>query len=414
MWRILLFYVLSFVSINVTITIVFCNRIIMTSLALKYRAYPTKEQQQLFAHTFGCVRFVFNQLLDYRHKEYYTNNNSINYTQTAKKLTEMKLGIEWLKNVSSVALQQSLRNLDSAYGNFFKGRSSYPKFKSKHNKQSFRLVNSGFRLKNGEIYIAKSNEPLKIKLSRPIDLTKVNSITISKDCSGRYFVSIQGEKEIKELPKNDHKIGIDLGLTHLAITSDGVKFNNKRHTKKYEVKLAMYQKRLSKKQKGSNNRYKARLKVAKIHAKIADCRKDYLHKLSTKLINENQVICLEDLAIKNMVKNRKLSKAISDVSWGEFVSLLTYKAGWYGRNLVKIDRWFPSSKTCSECGHLHSKMPLSIRKFSCDGCGVKLDRDINAARNILAAGHVVLACGAGSLDTTMKQEPLGIREVVPA
>lgn len=365
----------------------------MKQAALKYRAYPTKEQQALFASTFGCVRFVYNSLLDYRHKEYYQNNNSINYSQTSKKLTELKSEYEWLKRVSSVALQQSLRNLDNAFSNFFKGRAKYPNFKKKNNRQSFRLVNSGFSLNNGELYIAKSKQPLKIKISRPIDLEKINSVTISKDCSGRYFISIQGEKNIEPKISLRSSIGLDLGISHLLIDSNGKKYNNQRHTKKYAYKLKLEQRRLSNKKKGSSNFNKQKLKVAKVHAKITDCRNDYLHKLTSNIVNENQVIVVEDLAVKNMVKNKKLSKHISDASWGTLISMLEYKANWYGRDLVKIDRWYPSSKTCSSCGHKHYSMPLNIRKFSCSACGVSHDRDINAAKNILAVGTTVLACG---------------------
>ena len=365
----------------------------MKQVAYKYRIYPTREQQKLFANTFGCVRFVYNNLLDYRHKEFFQNNNSINYTQTAKRLRELKKEYTWLSNVSAVALQQSLRNLDKAFSNFFKGLSRYPKFKNKNAKQSFRLVNTGFSIRDDKLYIAKSKQPLKVKWSRKLDFEKINNITISKDCSGRYFVSIQGEKDIKPKQKLNKSIGLDLGLNHLVIDSDGKKYSNVRNTRKYANKLKREQRRLFKKQKGSNNRKKQRLKVAKVHAKIADRRKDYLHKLSSKLIKENQLICLEDLQVKNLIRNKKLSKHISDASWGELVSMMEYKADWYGRKVVKIDRFYPSSKTCSSCGHLHEKMPLSIRKFSCKSCGTKHDRDINAAKNVLAVGHTVIACG---------------------
>jgi len=362
-------------------------------IAYKYRIYPTDEQKQLFAQTFGCVRYVYNNILEYRHKEYYQNNNSINYTQTSAKFTEMRRDIDWLRAVSFDAIQQGLRNLDRAFSNFFKGQNKYPRFKNRNARQSFRLTKNAFRFKNNELYVAKSKEPLQVRWSRDLDLSKINSITISKDCANRYFVSIQGEKDIKLKPVNQSKIGIDLGLTHFCIDSNGAKVNNPRNTRKYAQKLKIEQRRLSKKQKGSENFKKQKFKVARIHAKIADSRKDFLHKLSTKIVNENQVIVLEDLAIKNMVKNRKLSKVISDASWSMFVDMLRYKSEWFGRTFHQVNRWYPSSKTCSSCGHLHKKMPLNVRHFSCESCHVKHDRDINAAKNILTVGHTELACG---------------------
>lgn len=371
-------------------------------IAYKYRFYPTDEQKTLLAQTFGCVRYVYNNILEYRHNEYYQNNNSINYTETSKKLTELKKDLDWLKDVSSVALQQSLRNLDVAFSNFFKGQNRYPRFKHRNKRQSFRLVNSGFNIKDGKLYIAKSKEPLEIKWSRDLDLSKINSITISKDCANRYHVSIQGEKDIKLKPVNQNKIGIDLGLTHFLIDSNGNKISNPRNTRKYAQKLKIEQRRLKNKQKGSENFKKQKLKVARTHAKIADCRKDFLHKLSTNIVNENQVIILEDLAVKNMVKNRKLSKSISDAAWSMFVDMLKYKSEWFGRTFHQVNRWYPSSKTCSSCSHLHSKMPLSVRKFSCENCGVKHDRDINAAKNILTVGQTELACGVQNKTKALK------------
>lgn len=382
-------------------------------IAYKYRFYPTEEQKTLLAQTFGCVRYVYNNILEYRHNEYYQNNNSVKYTETSKKLTELKTEYQWLKDVSSVALQQSLRNLDSAFSNFFLGRAKYPRFKKRQSRQSFRLVNSGFKIKDRKLYIAKCKEPLEIKWSRDLDLSKINSITVSKDSADRYFVSIQGEKDLKLKPVNKNKIGIDLGLTHFLIDSNGNKINNPRNTRKYAQKLKIEQRKLSKKEKGSNNYEKQKLKVARIHAKIADCRKDFLHKLSTNIVNENQVIILEDLAVKNMIKNRKLSKAISDAAWSTFVGMLKYKSEWYGRTFHQVNRWYPSSKTCSSCGHLHSKMPLSVRKFSCEKCGVTHDRDINAAKNILTVGHTELACGVHDKSKALKSNAQDCETRIP-
>jgi putative transposase len=368
-----------------------------TIKACKYRFYPTKEQQEMLAKTFGCVRVVWNNLLDWRSKEYTLNGIKINYTKTSAKLTELKTTEQftWLNEVSSVALQQTLRNQDTAFSNFFAKRAKYPTVKKKSSNQSFRLSNSAFSIKNGEVYIAKSKEPLDIRWSRPLE-GKPSSITVSKDASNRYFVSFCTEVEIKSLPKVDKAVGIDLGLTDFVITSNGEKVKPLKALIKYQTKLSKLQKRLSSKTKGSNNRIKARIKVAKVHAKIADSRKDFLHKLSTRLINENQVISIEDLNISGMISNHKSAKATADASWREFVRQLEYKADWYGRTIVKCSPWYPSSQICSSCGTVTGKKALHIRTWTCD-CGVTHDRDVNAAINIKTAGLAELACGASSI-----------------
>lgn len=369
--------------------------------AYKYRFYPTKEQEILIAKTFGSVRYVWNTILDWRSKEYTLNQTKINYVKSAKKLTDMKQDIEWLSEISSVALQQTLRDQDSAFSSFFAKRSKYPNFKSKHSNQSFRLTSSGFTFKDGVLKIAKSKTPLKVKWSRKIKGT-VSSITISKDSADRYFVSMLSEDTVESKPMPTKSVGIDLGLTDFATTSDGNKYKPLKATAKYTQKLLKLQRRLSKKQhsryKGdttpkSKNYIKAQKKVAKVHAKIADSRNDFLQKLSTKLISENQVICLEDLNVAGMVKNRKLSKHISDASWSKFVTMLQYKADWYGRTLSFVSPWFPSSQICSNCGTRDGKKALSVRKWICPHCGTHHDRDINAANNILTAGLAGLACG---------------------
>jgi putative transposase len=372
--------------------------------AYKYRFYPTNEQKELLAKTFGSVRYVWNTILDWRSKEYTQNQTKINFVLSSKKLTEIKKDIEWLNEVSSVAIQQTLRDQDVAFSNFFAKRGKYPNFKSKRSNQSFRLVSSGFTFRDEVLKIAKSKQPLKVKWSRKIK-GEVSSITISKDSVDRYFVSMLSEEAIEPKPMSTKAVGIDLGLTDFAITSDGIKYKPLKATIKYQDKLKKLQRRLSKKQhskyKGdttpkSKNYIKAQKKVAKVHAKIADCRNDFLQKLSTKLIRENQIICLEDLSPTNMLKNRKLSKHIADASWSKFVTMLQYKADWYGRTLSFVSPWFPSSQICSHCGARDGKKPLSVRKWICPHCGVSLDRDVNASKNILTAGLAGLACGDGN------------------
>ena len=365
--------------------------------AFRYRFYPTPEQIHLLSKTFGCARYVWNAVLDWRSKEYSLKGNKINYLKTNAKLTEMKQETEWLNEVSSVALQQTLRNQEAAFSNFFAKRAEYPTFKKKNNNQSFRLALSGFSLKDGELFIAKNKQPVNVRWSRPLE-GEVSSLTISKDCANRYFVSFCSEIEIEELPEVNKNIGIDLGLTDFLITSDGEKIKPLKSFIKYQKKLKKAQQALdhkrNKKRKGIKNKEKARIRIAKVHNQIADCRKDFLHKNSTKLINENQVISLEDLNVAGMVKNHKLAKAILDAGWSEFVRQLKYKADWYGRTISQISPWYPSSKLCSNCGFKAKEMPLNIRKWTCKNCGEVHDRDINAAININTAGLAgIYVCG---------------------
>ncbi|HEM6924055.1 TPA: transposase [Providencia rettgeri] len=362
--------------------------------AYKYRFYPTPEQIELLTQTFGCVRFVYNAVLRWRTDAYYERQEKIGYIQANARLTALKKepDVQWLNDVSCVPLQQVLRHQQAAFSNFFAGRAKYPTFKSKRHKQSAEFTASAFKYRDGELYIAKSKTPLNVRWSRELPSTP-STITISKDAAGRYFVSCLCEFESKPLPISEKITGIDVGLKDLFITDVGFKAGNPRHTAKYANRLALLQRRLSKKKKGSRNRTKARLKVAKLHAKIADCRMDNLHKLSRRLINENQVVCVESLKVKNMIRNPKLSKAIADASWGEFTRQLKYKADWFGRTFVSIDQFFPSSKRCSVCGYTLPKLSLNVRSWMCPECGADHDRDINAANNIKAAGLAVLALG---------------------
>lgn len=365
-----------------------------TKRAYKFRFYPDQQQEKLLAQTFGCVRFVYNSILRYRTDAYYQAQAKVNYIGANAKLTEIKQLPEFafLNEVSSVPLQQCLRNQQTAFKNFFEGRAKYPVFKSKKHRQSAEFTYRAFTFKNGELKLAKCDKPLDIKWSRqlPSDPT---TVTVSKDQAGRYFVSCLCEFEPTLLPVTDKKVGIDVGIKDLFVTSDGFKSGNPRHTAKHAAKLAKYQRRLAKKKLGSKNRLKAKRKVARVHAKISDCRLDNLHKLSRRLVNENQVICAENLAVKNMVKNPKLARHIADASWGEFTRQLKYKADWAGRVYVEIDRFFPSSKRCHCCGFVAESMPLDVREWVCPECKTEHDRDTNAANNIKAAGLAVLAFG---------------------
>jgi putative transposase len=366
----------------------------MTKRAYKYRFYPTPEQEQILSRTFGCVRFVYNSILRWRTDAFYQQQIKVGYVEANAQLSRMKKDPElaFLGEVSSVPLQQCLRHQQTAFKNFFEGRAQYPTFKSKRHRQSAEFTRSAFKYRDGKLYLAKSKTPLDIRWSRELPGAP-STVTVSKDAAGRYFVSCLCEFEPSKLPVTPNMTGIDLGLKDLFITDKGERVGNPRHTAKYAARLAKAQRRLSKKKLGSSNRAKARQKVAKLHAKISDCRRDNLHKLSRRLINENQVICVESLKVKNMIRNPSMSKAIADAGWGEFVRQLTYKADWAGRLLVAIDQWFPSSKRCSGCGHTLSSLPLSIRQWDCPECGMCHDRDINAATNIKAAGLAVLALG---------------------
>ena len=366
--------------------------------AFRYRFYPTPEQESLLRRTLGCVRFVYNKALQVRTQAWYERQERVGYNQTSSMLTQWKKeeDLDFLNEVSCVPLQQGLRHLQTAFVNFFAGRASYPIFKKKRNGGSAEFTKSAFKFKDKEIYLAKCSEPLPIRWSRQIPKgCEPTSVTVSLHPSGRWHISIRfDDPTIQPLPVTDNTVGIDLGVTSLIATSNGDKIANPQHFKKHCKRLKKAQKNLSRKQKGSKNREKARIKVAKIHLKISDSRKDFLHKTTTQLVRENQTIAVESLAVKNMVKNHKLALAISDSGWSELIRQLDYKCRWYGRTLVAIDRWFLSSKRCSSCGHIVDKMPLNIREWTCPKCGCNHDRDVNASKNILAAGLAVSVCGA--------------------
>ena len=379
--------------------------------AYKYRFYPTPDQVELLAQTFGCVRFVYNSILRWRTDAYYERQEKIGYPQADKQLTALKKQPEfaWLNDVSAVPLQQAVRHQQTAFSNFFAGRAKYPTFKSKRHKQAATFMNTAFKYRDGKLYMAKSKAPLDVRWSRELP-SAPSSITISKDAAGRYFVSCLCEFEPVSLPLTAKKVGVDVGLKDLFVTDTGFKSGNPRATAKYAARLALLQRQLSKKAKGSKNRAKARLKVARLHAKIADCRLDALHKATRKLINENQVVCVESLKVKNMIRNPSLSKAIADASWSELVRQLQYKGEWAGRSVVAIDQFFPSSKRCSCCGFTMKKMPLDVRKWHCPECGADHDRDVNAARNIKAAGLAVLACGESVNPKPLNAAQVRLRE----
>lgn len=356
----------------------------------QYRIYPTDQQKHSLAQLFGCVRVVWNDALAFcRDAEKYPGASilSANLTQ-AKKTPER----EWLKDVSSVPLQQAIQDLDVAYRNFFKSvtgkrkgsKVNPPIFKKKSNQQSARFAKNGFRLEASKVYLAKIGE-LKTKWSRPL-LSEPSSVTVIKDCAGRYFVSFVVEREHIQLDAENQSVGVDLGIKTFATLSTGEKVQSPGYTR-LDKKIRRFQRKLSRQVKGSNRREKTRLKIAKLHNRIADIRKDFLHKLSTRLVRENSVVCLEDLNVKGMVKNRKLARAISQQGWGQFRVMCEAKASIIeDREVSVISRWEPTSQVCSDCGYHWGKLDLSVREVVCLNCGTLQDRDINASKNIANSG----------------------------
>jgi putative transposase len=361
--------------------------------AYKYKLLPNDEQKCLLNKHFGSIRFIYNYFLNERKNEYETNKNTLNYYDNAKALTELKKhdDYNWLKEINSQSLQYSLKSLDGAYQNFFKYKKGFPRFKSKKHKNSFAVPQS-VNVINNELHIPKFKNGIKFIKHRNFSGI-IKSCTISKTTTNEYFVSILVETTHIPHEKTNKSVGIDLGLKDFIITSDGRKFKNNRYTKTYERKLKVAQQHLSRKTKNSNRYNKQRLKVANIHKKISNSRIDNLHKVSTELIKKYDTIVLEDLNIKGMIKNHKLSKHIADASWGKFVELLSYKAKWNDKNIIHIDRFFPSSKTCNKCGYINQDLNLSVREWTCNACHSHHDRDINASINILKEGIKIISSG---------------------
>jgi len=365
--------------------------------AFKYRFYPSAEQAAELARTFGCVRLIYNMALRARTEAWTLRQKRVTYNATSALLTGWKKTEElgFLNEVSSVPLQQALRHLQAAFTNFWAKRAKYPTFKSKkRSRRAAEYTPSAFRWRDGRLTLAKMVEPLDIVWSRPLpEGTAPSTVTVSQDNAGRWFVSLLCDDVIEEAPA-ENEVGVDAGLHSLLTLSTGDKVTNPRHERTDRARLARAQRNLAKKLKGSANRAKARVALARIHARITDRRRDHMHKLTTRLVRENQTIVIEDLTVRNMVKNHSLARAISDAAWRQFRTMLEYKADWHGRALVVVDRWFPSSQLCSTCGARAERMPLTVRSWMCR-CGTVHDRDVNAARNILAEGLSVIACGGG-------------------
>ncbi len=367
--------------------------------AYKYRFYPTPQQADLLNRTFGCVRYVYNRALAERSRAWTREQKRVTFAETCRMLTAWKADPDtaWLYEVSNVALQQGLQHLQNAYVSFWAKRAKYPSFKSRRkSRASATFTTSGFRYRDGQIWLAKMDAPLDIRWSRPLPPgAEPSTVTVSRDAAGRWHISILVEDTVQDGPATNTAVGIDAGITSLVTFSTGEKVTNPKHEKRDRARLARAQRNLSRKAKGSANREKAKVKVARAYARITDRRHDHLHKLSTRIIRENQTVIIEDLNVRGMIRSHSLARAISDASWAELRSMLEYKAEWYGRTVVAIDRFCPSGKTCSACGHLVSKMPLNIREWTCPACGAVHDRDVNAAKVIAAEGLSVLACGDG-------------------
>lgn len=368
--------------------------------AYRFRCYPTAAQTENLLRTFGCVRLIYNKALDARTKAWYRRKERINYAQTSALLTRWKRrkDLDFLNEVSSVPLQQALRHLQSGYVGFWEGHAKYPRFKRKRTSGSATYTRSAFTWRDNYLKLAKHAESLRVRWSRPLPPgSEPSSVAVSRDSAGRWFVSLLVEEDIPALAERTESVGVDAGLSSLFTLSTGEKITNPRHERRDRERIKFRQKELARKQKGGKNFQKAKLKLARAHARIADRRLDAMHKFTTRLVRENQVICVEDLNVRGMMSNHTLARAIADASWATFRRLLEYKCEWHGRDLVAIDRFHPSSKVCSACGTLKATISSGERTFKCPDttCGQVEDRDVNAAKNILAAGLAVTACGDG-------------------
>jgi len=356
--------------------------------------YPTPEQEIILAQTFGCTRFIYNRFLHERTAAF-ASGNSMNYPQSSEALTQLKKNPEysWLNDVSCVPLQQALRNLQTAFKNFFDKRSGYPSFKKKGGKQSAEYTRSAFKFEigNQRLLLAKMGR-IKVKWSKHVPVDP-STVTVIRKPSGRYFVSLVVDVIPVPLPETGISIGIDFGISRLATLSNGERVANPKYINKYQQRMKRQQQSLSRKTKGSNRYKKQRQRVARIHEKITNSRQDVAKKLAWNLVTRFDTICVEDLNLRGMLKNHKLARSLSDANIGNCIRAIRAKADMHGKTVVKIDRWFPSSKMCSACGTVQDKMPLSIREWTCS-CGVVHDRDENAAINILAVGHPVTGRGA--------------------
>ena len=400
--------------------------------AYKCRAYPDQAQQQVLARTFGCVRVVWNRTLAARRARWHLAGKGTSYAESDRALTAMKKdpALAFLNEVSCVPLQQTLRHQRQAYSAFFARRARYPRFKSRRSRQSAHYTRSAFTMRGSQLRLAKMAAPVRFVWSWPdVDVSTLDPamVIVSREPDGRWYVTFAIDTNAPQpLEETGHAVGIDLGVTHFAATSDGDKVANPRHLERKAKNLARFQRRMARCRKGSANQRKAAAKVARAHRKVRNARSDFLHRASTRLVREHDVIVIEDLNVSGMVRNRHMARVISDCGWGEFRRQLAYKCERYGRRLVIIDRWYPSSRTCSACGHLLADLSLSARQWRCPSCGARHDRDINAAKNILAAGHAAArgspgdACGAdvrhsGSsrVRSAVKQEPRPARAGIP-
>ena len=386
----------------------------MKRKAYKYRIYPSNEQKIFFAKCFGCVRFFYNKSLSDMNEIYKSTGKFKNITPAS-----YKEDYPFLKEVDSLALSNAQLNRNIAFKSFFSHKSGFPKFKSKRNDQSYTTnnINGNIRFSDNGKYLLSLAKCPKLRIKKHRDFKgKIKSVTVSRTTDNKYYISLLVETEIEPLKESKSSIGLDLGIKDLIVDSNGHKYKNHKYLTKSQEKLAREQRKLCKMVKGSNNRNKQRIKIARLHKKIQNQRNDYLHKLSRQIIDENQVICIEDLKVKDMEQNNKLARNISDASWSRLVSMLIYKANWYGRNVVKVPTDYPSSQLCSTCGYKNSiTKSLNIRKWICPKCGSIHDRDINAARNILSKGTTILTKdGAhpdslfmlGSIESSSKKPPL--------